>query len=181
MKRLFLMLIAAAGAAVVVFGCSPETRYRTLSFFFDGVPEPGGQTTAKAATGKRSGERVREAGSKPQYRSHGPYAAQLCEACHEQGGGKLHLPVEELCLYCHDLNIRKKHIHGPVASGGCRVCHDPHGSGKAFLLVSESTIFCFTCHDEAEVGAREVHRTAKDAQCTDCHDPHSSDYDFILK
>ena len=180
MKRALLTLIAAVAAILAVSGCSPETRYRTLSFFFDGVPSPEG-LTAESPKGKRDRKRVREEGTRQFFRPRGPYAAQLCEACHDPGGGKLVRPVEVLCLYCHDLNIRKKHVHGPVASGGCRVCHEPHGSGSAFLLVSESTTFCFYCHDEAEVGSREVHRTAKGVQCTDCHDPHSSDSDFLLK
>jgi predicted CXXCH cytochrome family protein len=114
--------------------------------------------------------------------THGPYAAGLCEACHLRGGGnQLILPVEKLCLNCHDLKTNRKHVHGPVASGGCRVCHDPHGSGKAYLLVSDPTTFCFFCHDEAEVKTREVHASATGTQCTDCHDPHSSDSNFMLK
>jgi len=180
MKCMQLSLIPAMMALLVVAGCSPETRYRTLSFFFDGVPKPEGQP-AEAPARRRSAAPPPEAAGRQHFRAHGPYAAQLCEACHYPGGGKLILPVEELCLYCHDLNIRKKHIHGPVASGGCRVCHDPHGSGKPFLLVADSTTFCFTCHDEAEVGTREVHTSAKGMQCTECHDPHSSDSDFLLK
>jgi predicted CXXCH cytochrome family protein len=174
------LLIPAMAALLAVAGCSPDARHRTLSFFFDGVPGPDAKP-AEAPARRRTAAPASATAGKALYRSHGPYAAQLCEACHYQGGGKLVMPVEDLCLYCHDLNIRRKHIHGPVASGGCRVCHDPHGSGKAFLLVSDSTTFCFTCHDEAEVGSREVHAGAKGMQCTDCHDPHSSDNDFILK
>lgn len=180
MKRVDLWLIAGIMTTIVVSGCSPETRYRTLSFFFDGVPNPQEQKT-EIFRGRRSGIVAPNPGDKPRNISHGPYAAKLCEACHLRGGGKLIMPVEELCLNCHDLNIRKKYIHGPVASGGCRVCHEPHGSGRAFLLVAEPTTFCFYCHDEAEVNTREVHASAAGTQCTVCHNPHSSDNNFMLK
>ena len=34
--------VAVMLAAVVAGGCSSEKRYRVLSFFFDGVPDPNG-------------------------------------------------------------------------------------------------------------------------------------------
>ena len=156
-------------------GCSPEIRYETLSFFFDGVPAPGGQKTGA------KDRRRREPSDVPVFRKHGPYAAKMCEACHRQGGGELILPVEELCLNCHDLDLKKRRIHGPVASGGCRICHHPHGSGKAFMLVSEPSDFCFFCHDKSEVLSRETHKAATDMTCTECHDPHSSNNDYMLR
>jgi predicted CXXCH cytochrome family protein len=180
MKRL-LMFIAGVTAACLVSGCSPETRYRTLSFFFDGVPNPL-EDSHDPSGGKGPGSRQKQAVIKPRPSTHGPYAARMCEACHQRGGSnKLLLPVEELCLNCHDLNIKKKHTHGPVASGGCRVCHEPHGSGRQFLLSEEPKKFCFYCHDETEVASREAHQAASDMQCTDCHDPHSSDNEYMLK
>ncbi len=172
-----LWLVAVLMTTLAVLGCSPETRYKTLSFFFDGVPAPGKRGDEAAAGGENSSQK---SGSISQYYSHGPYAAKLCDACHLHGGGQLILPVEELCLNCHDLNIHKKHIHGPVSSGGCRVCHNPHGSGKRFLLDDEPRTFCFYCHDPADVGSREVHKSSADMQCTECHNPHASDNDFLL-
>jgi predicted CXXCH cytochrome family protein len=172
------LLIVEIAALLVVSGCSPETRYHTLSFFFDGVPDPAA-LNADTAGGDEPG--TRDTAGKPRFRNHGPYAAKLCEACHLPGGGRLIMPVEELCINCHALNIRKKHVHGPVASGGCRVCHHPHGSGKPFLLASEPTSFCFFCHDKDEVGTRQAHKDAQGVQCTECHDPHSSDNNFMLR
>jgi predicted CXXCH cytochrome family protein len=166
---------------LVVSGCSPETRYRTLSFFFDGVPTPAGVTENRSGNTGRD-TRPKEDVLKVRPSTHGPYAARLCEACHLRGGSnKLILPVEVLCLNCHELNIKKRKIHGPLASGGCRVCHEPHGSGKPFLLVADPTTFCFYCHDEAEVGSREAHKKSGGAECTVCHDAHSSNNDFMLK
>jgi predicted CXXCH cytochrome family protein len=173
-----LLLVISIAAMVAVSGCSPETQYKTLSFFFDGVPPPGWK---KPETGRRTKEKKQNASDAPQVRKHGPYAAKLCEACHRQGGGDLIMPVEKLCLNCHDLNLKKRKVHGPVATGGCRTCHHPHGSGKPFLLISEPSEFCFFCHDKTEVSSREVHKAAGDTSCTECHDPHGSDNDYMLK
>lgn len=171
-----LLLIAGTAGMLAVAACSPETRYRTLSFFFDGVPDPARQS---AEDKKRSAESAVAAAS--QVRNHGPYAARMCDACHRADGVGLIMPVEDLCMNCHVLSIRKKHVHGPVASGGCRACHNPHGSGKPYLLASDPTTFCFTCHDRKEIEAREVHQAAAGTQCTDCHDPHGSDNEYLLK
>ena len=178
MRLAQLLLMLSIAAMVAVSGCSPETRYKTLSFFFDGVPAPG---EVKAETGRRAKEKDNPVPDAPPTRKHGPYAAKMCEACHRQGGGDLVLPVEELCQYCHVLDLRKRKIHGPAAMGGCRICHHPHGSGKAFLLVSEPAEFCFYCHDKTEVSSRETHKAAGALSCTECHDPHSSDNDYMLK
>lgn len=177
MRLPLLCLVMVIAAMVTISGCSPETRYQTLSFFFDGVPTPGGKT----GVGRREKEKSKNDSTAPQVRNHGPYAAKLCEACHRQGGGALIMPVEELCQNCHQLNLQKRRVHGPAASGGCRICHHPHGSGKPFMLVSEPKEFCFYCHDKKEVMSRETHKAADDMSCTDCHNPHSSDNDYMLK
>ena len=178
----FLIIAAVTAALVAISACAPDTRYRALSFFFDGVPLPGEQKHNYDDT-TVAGRKLKQArGAAPRARSHGPYAAKMCDACHERGGSnKLLMPVEKLCLGCHDLNLQTRKIHGPVASGGCRVCHDPHGSGKPFLLVAEPSTFCFYCHDEAEVRSHEVHGAIGGSECTDCHNPHGSDNDYLLK
>jgi predicted CXXCH cytochrome family protein len=164
-------------AALSAFlACSPETRYETLSFFFDGVPLPPEHSQMKGAKDNR----LREPSDVSQFRQHGPYAAKLCEACHRSGGGDLIMPVEELCINCHGLDLRKKNVHGPVATGSCRICHDPHGTGKAYLLISEPTDFCFYCHDRKEVSSHEAHKAAAGISCTDCHNPHASDNAYLL-
>src|SRR5512139_3378133 len=105
MKCVHPWLYAGILMTLLAAGCSPEARYRTLSFFFDGVPPPAGSEPGMRGPGGPQ----KEAAGKVRPSSHGPYAARLCEACHQRGGSnKLLLPVETLCLYCHDLNIQKK-------------------------------------------------------------------------
>jgi len=163
-------------------GCEARTRYRVLSIFFDGVPNP--DRVVASAQKKRTGSRGAEADANEkrskQFTEHGPYAAKLCEGCHQRGTNKLLMPIESLCLYCHTVAMDKKRIHGPVASGGCKVCHDAHSSPNRFLLVSDSQEFCLYCHDKNEISTREVHQGVTE-ECTACHDAHGSDNEFLLR
>lgn len=156
-----------------VFG-APEQRYKVLSFLFDGVPshKKGDAGSVKTASGKNIPQTVNI--------EHGPYAARLCEGCHQRGSNKLIMPIEALCLNCHTFRTDKR-LHGPIASGGCKVCHDPHTSSNRFLLVSEATEFCFYCHDRNAVSKRDVHKGINDVVCITCHDAHMSDNEFLLK
>jgi len=171
-------VVCSALAVVYLAGCNPTTRYQVLSFVFDGVPPPQvapppdqKQTAATNAAPRR------QVG----YRAHGPYAAKLCNACHNIGAtNALLLPREELCFKCHELELNKKYIHGPLASGGCLACHDPHSSQYSYFLVSESDDFCFRCHAQETV-ARNAAHAGVEQQCTTCHDAHMSDKRYLLK
>jgi predicted CXXCH cytochrome family protein len=192
MKKPIALCIAAA-ALVAAYGCSDryvlqdkddnfmgpaETRYKVLSFFFDGVPPPG---AAKDAENNKPGK-GQKSDVVSSFKPHGPYAAKLCNACHESGSNKLIQPIEELCLYCHSqvLSQAKKRLHGPLATGGCTICHSAHGSQYPYFLLDESKKFCYHCHNEKDVLRREVHNKTGE-QCTSCHSAHSSNKEFLLK
>jgi predicted CXXCH cytochrome family protein len=164
--------------AVLPIGCDATARYKVLSFFFDGVPRP-------VAPAVEVGKQAAVTGAVPSrqigFRGHGPYAAKLCNACHEPGAmNALVAPVNQLCFRCHDIKMNKKYIHGPLASGGCTACHDPHSSQYRYLLVSESDSFCFYCHDRQAVARIGAHHGVEE-QCTSCHDAHMSDKKYLLK
>jgi len=176
-----LRTLVACGIAVLLAGhaCSPATRHETLSFFFDGVPEP----VSPAAQGPlqvlaaHDGPRVR----KPGYRAHGPYGARLCGACHLSTASNSYVvPKDKLCTNCHDVDYDKAHLHGPVASGGCTDCHDPHGSAFPSLLLADASTFCYRCHDQQDVAASPSHKETTKA-CTECHDAHQSDREHLLR
>ena len=158
---------------------SPQQRYRILSFFFDGVPDPTKKNLEEGSGGEGKNAKTSMRAS---YHEHGPFAAKLCDSCHEStGSNKLILPIEELCINCHQLNIKKRLVHGPLATGNCRTCHDPHGSSYRYLLVTESKTFCYFCHNSEDILKREVHQKNNTEECTACHDAHASDKDFLLK
>lgn len=130
-------------AALLAGGCSAERRYRTLSLFFDGVPDPNAPVeevtgpepeSAEVAQARPAAEREIEPGT-----VHPPYAERLCEACHTfDVGGKtervlsvqvrpglsrsqdqrmLAEPVEQLCFECHDDKSPQKAPPGSYTHG----------------------------------------------------------------
>jgi len=165
----------AVVAAAVSIGCDATARYKALSLFFDGVPPPKVPEALPAVSA------VNAATRKVGFRSHGPYGAKLCTACHNPGAfNALVLPPEELCFKCHEFKLDKKYVHGPLASGGCTACHDPHSSQYRYMLVSESDSFCLYCHDRKTVGEIPGHADVEE-QCTTCHDPHMSNQKNLLR
>jgi len=177
--RVRATILACCVATAFLCGCNTPKTHRILSFFFDGVPEPGKVSAEPGGRDSRKGGPTAPAAA-PRYREHGPYAAKECQACHTKGTSSLILPIEELCFKCHSLDVRKKYLHGPLASGGCKVCHEPHGSIYPFLLVSEPKEFCLYCHDRNAIEKSGAH-AGMEKQCTICHDAHSSDKAYLLK
>ncbi len=158
-------------SVVLTLGCN----YKTLKFFFDGVPDP------KKKNPPIVQDRTGAAVVKTSFSEHTPYAAKECDACHNRASSNnLIAPKGELCFICHDFPAEKRYVHGPLASGGCLVCHDPHSSKYPTLLVSEPATFCFYCHDPGAIPKDKSH-SRKDIQCTVCHDAHMSDKKFLLK
>ena len=179
MKLWMVVACVAILAAALLIGCDAAARYKVLSTFFDGVPppEPPRAAEEKPAADAASATQSRQIG----FRGHGPYAAKLCNACHEPGAmNALVVPREQLCFRCHDIRMDKKYVHGPLASGGCTACHDPHSSQYRYLLVSESDNFCLYCHDRQTVARIGAHQ-GTEQQCTACHDAHMSDKKYLLK
>jgi len=179
MKRAAHILLCALLLVVVgLYGCAPETKYKVLSFFFDGVPKP------EAPVGKKKPGQHEEEVERMKavaYHMHGPYASRHCEGCHTPGSNVLLLPKNKLCLRCHVLDLSKKYVHGPVAAGGCLKCHDPHGSAYPYFLAAAPATFCLRCHEKKEVFRNKAHDGIDGEQCTVCHDAHSSNKEFLLK
>jgi predicted CXXCH cytochrome family protein len=170
-----LLLAAAVGSAA----CSATARHRVLTVLFDGVPplRPNAPTVAASTGASATGSVSAASLNRPTV--HGPYAAKLCSACHApQAGNTLLAPREQLCLRCHQFSYgANEFVHGPLAAGGCVVCHDPHSSRNRYLLVSDSELFCFHCHDRERMRGH----AGGEAKCTTCHDPHMSAKKFLLR
>jgi predicted CXXCH cytochrome family protein len=169
---------AAVGAfalALCSAACGGAAGYRTLTFFFDGVPPPG-----ESGAARKPGD-ASPAAAPARVVEHGPYAAKLCGGCHEPGRGNvLVVPAEQLCGRCHTLGAGKKFVHGPLNAGGCLVCHDPHSSPNPYMLVAVSGESCLRCHERRSLGAVAGHAEGGGA-CTACHEAHMSDSPYLLR
>ncbi len=178
--------------------CSVERDYRTLSFFFDGVPDPNApppptQDPVQHRPGSASWATSEDQPERPQSSTHKPFLNRQCKDCHVIPEGsearpawmigkpKLLIPVEELCAKCHE-PPEAAFVHGPVAMQRCDLCHLPHESRFPHLLKLESTNqICLSCHAGETFVTEQSHADLGPMDCTTCHDPHASSYPFFLK
>jgi len=189
----WILGLAAAGlfTACAITGCNtPEKRHKTLSFFFDGVPDPVDEADAEGkeeAPGEEGAPERRPSGSRH------PSGEEGCRPCH--GFDKGHLRGQgfsgvgigsierawKACGTCHsqadkvgdDALIVKEGawLHGPVAVGRCQDCHRGHQSKWPHLLRAERLEeICLSCHDTLEPRSG----TMAGFDCVTCHDPHAA-------
>ena len=187
-KYRFYALLLCLG--IFIGACSAERKFKVLSFFFDGVPEPSSQNEAVTAdsvrinlgaTGRgrrRPVQRVQRA-----LFLHPPFQEKACDTCHSAGyGNRLIEEPPDLCYSCHEDNRDKwAFLHGPVAAGLCTTCHNPHSSAYPKLLFAQGQDVCFKCHQKTVVFANEVHDGIGNEACTSCHNPHGGDEEYFLE
>lgn len=164
--------LAALGVAWV--GCTvTESNYKTLSFFFDGVPDP----TAKAKAGDGSDSTIAAA-----VISHKPFAEEKCEECHRtQYRPSRNDP--SACLKCHDKVMDKNPwTHGAVAGGACIWCHNPHESARKWLLRGPDRKVCAQCHSASMMKTSTVaaHHDPN-IGCLECHYGHGGQDALMLR
>lgn len=170
-------------------GCTAAARYRVLTFFFTGVPEPGESSAPEEISTSSLHEELAE--SKRKWRAarsrklfvHLPYAKRQCAECHIVGSGQLTQSLEQgLCQKCHsEFPGDEAYVHGPVAVNACGFCHHPHGSEYPRILYTDARSLCLQCHMADDLTSCAVRDTADVQSCTDCHDPHSGGNRFFLK
>lgn len=180
--------VATVATWVVAAACAPATRYRVLSFFLDGVPDPNApkiDATANLPTTGPTSAAAASAGAAPRATlfPHKPYRDGQCAGCHDLETGQLVRPVEQgLCLNCHrNVPGDVRYVHGPVAVNACTMCHHYHASPFEKLLLKEPLPTCFRCHDREDLTPGEHHAEIEQVGCVICHDPHGGPERFFLK
>ena len=187
-------------AGIVLFcmiGCDREARYKVLTFFFEGVPEPGANkrgadanfvsmTNVQKLHLDRDGTRTVQVDKLGQKFASRHDFSRDCAQCHtgSMGSGRqeLRAPLPEMCYSCHgDLHKEGDYLHGPLYVGECVFCHDPHSSAFVHLQKAPQPDLCFRCHQKADVVLIPGHREALNGVCTVCHDPHGSSVPKLLK
>lgn len=176
--------------AVLFFlvACSVQNHYSTLSFFFDGVPDPGdihketlGDSIKQADSFDSTGVVVGVA--KPDFFMHSPYLERKCDFCHNQehmGSPKIAMPG--LCTQCHSTLAKQQAFeHGPAVGGYCTQCHSPHQAKEENLLKITGRELCLNCHDAESLYQSEFHESNDEMDCVSCHNPHSSNNHSLLQ
>jgi predicted CXXCH cytochrome family protein len=177
-------LAPVAVAAIVVAGCSVEKHYELLSFFFDGVPQPGTGVPSGVGAGApgRPGPVVIVS-------SHSAFAERRCEECHGDTGG-FGLVVSgfsdldaTVCRNCHaEVAQEYPRMHGPVTAQECLWCHWAHESPNPHLLAQASPDLCLGCHGfELRGLPQPPEHSDLERDCLDCHHGHGGPEPFFLK
>ena len=113
---------------MILAGCTTDSKQKWLTFFFDGVPQPGAtnavvapDTHRPAATNAVSGSPAVAPPPRFQLDVHPPYANRDCTACHEsQFSQKMLGKPGDVCFTCHkDFRLGMKVKHDPVEAGEC--------------------------------------------------------------
>ncbi|MBL4699919.1 MAG: hypothetical protein JKX85_01550 [Phycisphaeraceae bacterium] len=166
--------------------CSPETRYETLSFFFDGVPDPNAPDlldgpSANARNGSPNARKLRVS-------VHKPYRDNDCNACHvgNMRSFESFTKISDIvCMNCHkQVTDAYRYMHGPVAIGACLMCHDPHEAAQPHLIKIPSPKVCLQCHQRESLGPPDIahlNNPNPEADCLSCHVGHgSSEHGLLL-
>lgn len=192
LPRWILASLLIAAACAIQLGCGdPEMRYRTLSFFFDGVPRPGETEADMGESGSPDGEATvaGQAGTAPSQADvmtvyHAPYMARQCAGCHDpQTGYQATAVTAAMCSKCHegyDQVAPGDWVHGPVVQDRCDLCHLPHKAQFAGLLPQAQPDLCHTCHDPEFTRTDPYHAKLDNPRCSDCHDPHAAGNRLLL-
>ena len=167
---------------LVALGCSVEKHYKTLSLFFDGVPDPNApQEGRRDGSGLTRGPRQGLI-----FFNHKPFFDGECSQCHGSGSGPM-IPTTGakvrpgLCLECHQtIENQYPFMHGPVAAQACTQCHAPHRSTVPKLLKAVPEELCFNCHDGRELNPAVAEHQAQ-TDCTRCHNGHGGSTWAMLK
>ena len=177
-----LMLLVFFGIFVV--SCDEVEHYKTLTFFFDGVP-PLRQEGLLTNSNFQESTQI---SPKQLWYVHEPQ--KDCTLCHgnrkQQRGFSLQVrltaPVPKLCYGCHaDYTVSASFVHGPVAVGQCLFCHNPHKSKIEHLLKEPEPKLCYQCHNINTIELIPAHFKNQQFACTGCHNAHASPVKALLK
>jgi predicted CXXCH cytochrome family protein len=168
-NRILYAVIILSVFLLFTTGCDKYQRYKTLTFFFTGVPHPDEEIQAATTRSKRPlslAEKAKKRREKERKDikifTHGPYGSKQCYQCHatEATTG---LSKQE-----------KRNTPMPKWSGRM--------PGR---LLGPLKQLCQECHvtKSAESAYNRdlwIHGPVSDGMCTLCHSPHQTKYPYML-
>jgi predicted CXXCH cytochrome family protein len=184
MRRAFYIFFCVQ---LIILSCSTNRNYKTLSFFFDGVPEPSfsqEDTLAEENIPEAENELLSISNIPAESRIyHEPYRLRGCSNCHLQSSvSNMKEKEPGLCYQCHkDFSELYKYVHGPVQGGFCTSCHSPHSSSENALLLKPGKEICAICHNSTNLSSIPVHGLDKVESCLDCHNPHGGESNLLMR
>jgi predicted CXXCH cytochrome family protein len=183
-RRLLFIVGGPALTLALVWACAPATRYRVLTFFFDGVPAPGAPPKrVETGPGLLTAPPPAERKPAPTVYVHPPYRDNQCRDCHDPNGRWLvRTPEEGLCQRCHpDVPGPQPYLHGPAAANACLSCHHYHESPYPWMLLTDPKDICYRCHKRSDLTTGPSHADLDERPCLDCHDPHGGADKYFLR
>jgi predicted CXXCH cytochrome family protein len=169
--RVLAVRSALSLLTLLVLGCSvTRSNYKTLSFFFDGVPDPDAPVVIPEtlSTSANPGQ-VKQV----KLYQHKPYADGKCDSCHTPDKKQLLTLKADLCVKCHQPATNQYPVmHGPVTLGECLWCHEPHESDSPRLLKTTAPELCIQCHDQNLLPGNIPAHQSTTANCLECHTGH---------
>jgi predicted CXXCH cytochrome family protein len=174
-----LLLLILVCLTSVWSGCTAEKKYKILSIFFDGVPDPNAPVV-DANTAE-----VTDAGGKPvRVILHKPYADNNCAVCHgtAQDFADFTKIPSSICVKCHRKVVNQYPVmHGPVSAVECTWCHTPHESQIEHLLKMPAPDVCVQCHEPALLPTKVPEHLIAEKSCLDCHVAHGGAKHGLLR
>lgn len=169
LSRSVVVIVLFATSVITISACTPEARYKTLTFFFTGVPEYGSnfseedrsiQMRADEARARKL--RRRHIFQEPKFFIHGPFGAGECDECHAND------------------STRSFRIGGVAKAVTTK---SKPGFGSRLALPIDK--LCVTCHtDKTDPFARSLnmsmHEPVATGMCVKCHHPHKSPRQYML-
>jgi len=169
---------------MATIGCS----HKTLSIFFDGVPDNSDSTITATATVPVAEDNAVQDNTMAEMTDnkssfHSPFTNKECSSCHDkQAMGQYVESQPGMCYQCHDnFSNMYTNLHAPVDAGSCTECHNPHQSQYPKLLKADERTMCLSCHDNTEDKWISIHEGIENASCSECHNPHGSNDNALLK
>jgi predicted CXXCH cytochrome family protein len=180
-RRTVIAVVFGAGMLLWIGCATPEQRYQTLSFFFDGVPNPNPTTHETAGAGIAN-----PGAAKPVVllSMHKPYVDKECQSCHDSPtpGPSSAVLSTDSCIKCHD-KVPNQHpvMHEAVVNRSCLWCHEPHGSKFPNLLRTDNNALCTQCHQTALLSTQTPEHASEQTACMSCHAAHGASDRALLK
>ena len=182
--QITMMICMVLGVGRWWFGCAPQERYHTLTFFFDGVPDPNAPPKPKRGLGGAHMTMMGQATTMVSMTTrHKPWENKQCASCHPMdwgaSNGQMAYPIVDLCVKCHPkIPQAYPKMHGPVAVKASDWCHNPHEAEQPHLLKYPPRKLCGQCHEELSHSTKE--HVDGVTSCLDCHGGHGGPKRFFL-